>query len=268
MLQNERSAEIREEIDSLRIAFSDLIHELTDSRVHTKFPLDVEVIFTIPDGYPTVSPLEHKIRVPVFLSNVQRKIEDRLNQNYELLIGLPLLAVCISDVETIVRDTADELKGFKKQADVSPSDNNNAKTISKKISKPKIFNWKSGSSIEDRKSVFQAHIVEVKTKEEAIAALSELKENTKIARATHNIYAYVVLKSNAVVSDCEDDGEHHAGAKLLQLLRRMKCENQLVVVTRWYGGIHLSNDRFRHILNVARELIIEHRSTETSASKS
>ncbi|KAI6172994.1 RWD domain-containing protein [Aphelenchoides besseyi] len=267
MFQNERSAKINEEIDSIRLAFSDLIYELTDSRVHAKFSLDVEVIFTIPDGYPTVSPLQHKIHVPVFLSNVQRKIEDRLNQNYELLIGLPLLAVCISDVETIVRDTANDLKEFKKQTNASPRDQNNPKTVAKKIDKPKIFNWKSGPSIEDRKSVFQAHIVKVKTKEEAVAALGELQENTKIARATHNIYAYVVLKSNVVISDCEDDGEHHAGAKLLQLIRRMKCENLLVVVTRWYGGIHLSNDRFRHILNVARELIIEERSNETSGPK-
>ena len=30
---------------------------------------------------------------------------------------------------------------------------------------------------------------------------------------------------------------------------------QVVVVTRWYGGIHLGPDRFKHINNAARTLL-------------
>ncbi len=89
-------------------------------------------------------------------------------------------------------------------------------------------------------------------------ALAQLKEeNSKIARATHNIYAYLVrLPSGVEQCDCEDDGEKAAGARLMHMLRLMKVENTIVVVTRWYGGIHLSTDRFRHICNVARELVL------------
>ena len=34
--------------------------------------------------------------------------------------------------------------------------------------------------------------------------------------------------------------------------------NVVVVVTRWYGGIHLGNDRFRHINNATKELLTKH----------
>lgn len=94
-----------------------------------------------------------------------------------------------------------------------------------------------------------------------MAALSQLCENTKIARATHNMYAYVIKLPNGLeLSDCEDDGEKAAGPKLLHMLKLMQLENQMIIVTRWYGGIHLGPDRFRHICNVAREILNEYRS--------
>ncbi|VDN28658.1 unnamed protein product [Gongylonema pulchrum] len=37
----------------------------------------------------------------------------------------------------------------------------------------------------------------------------------------------------------------------------MKAKNVLVVVTRWYGGIHLGPDRFRHICNIARQALVD-----------
>ena len=48
----------------------------------------------------------------------------------------------------------------------------------------------SDESFEDRKSVFQAHLSPVHSKEEVQLVLNKLKENKKIANATHNIYAY------------------------------------------------------------------------------
>lgn len=45
-----------------------------------------------------------------------------------------------------------------------------------------------------------------------------------------------------------DCGEKGAGQALLSLLRTAKLEDVLVVVTRFYGGIPLGNDRFRYAL--------------------
>lgn len=65
-----------------------------------------------------------------------------------------------------------------------------------------------------------------------------------------------------------DDGETGAGDKLLWLLEQRKEQNTIVMVTRWYGGIHLGNDRkifrssahielfrFKHIVNLAKEAL-------------
>lgn len=55
----------------------------------------------------------------------------------------------------------------------------------------------------------------------------------------------------------QDDGEIGAGPKLLNLLELMKAKNVMVIVTRWYGGIHLGADRFKHICNLARIILVE-----------
>jgi len=48
----------------------------------------------------------------------------------------------------------------------------------------------SDEPFEDRKSIFQAHLSPVQSKEEVQLVLEKLKENKKIANATHNMYAY------------------------------------------------------------------------------
>lgn len=35
----------------------------------------------------------------------------------------------------------------------------------------------------------------------------------------------------------------------------MDAMNVVVVVTRWFGGVHLGPDRFRHINNAARQVL-------------
>lgn len=56
----------------------------------------------------------------------------------------------------------------------------------------------------------------------------------------------------ALQCDCADDGEIGAGAKLSHLLDVMHAANVIVVVTRWYGGVHLGADRWRLINECAR----------------
>lgn len=57
--------------------------------------------------------------------------------------------------------------------------------------------------------------------------------------------------------DCDDDGESAAGGRLLHLLELMGVWNAMVVVSRWYGGIHLGPDRFRIINQTARDAIVK-----------
>lgn len=57
--------------------------------------------------------------------------------------------------------------------------------------------------------------------------------------------------------DCDDDGETAAGGRILHLLELMGVWDAMVVVTRWYGGIHLGPDRFRIINQTARDAIVK-----------
>ncbi|KAG0727345.1 Protein IMPACT-B [Chionoecetes opilio] len=77
------------------------------------------------------------------------------------------------------------------------------------------------------------------------------------ANATHNMYAFRFLPagSSHTTQDCEDDGEDHAGGRMLHLLQILDVVDVMVVVTRWYGGIHLGPDRFKHINNAARQIL-------------
>ncbi|KAG6897186.1 hypothetical protein C0992_003575 [Termitomyces sp. T32_za158] len=55
--------------------------------------------------------------------------------------------------------------------------------------------------------------------------------------------------------DNDDDGETAAGGRLAHLLQILEVNNVLVIVTRYFGGIHLGPDRFKHINQAARNAL-------------
>lgn len=120
--------------------------------------------------------------------------------------------------------------------------------------KPEIIH---GEPFTDRKSTFQAHLAHVVTSEQVKQVVEELKENRKINNATHNVMAYRIFceDRNSFLQDCDDDGEAMAGSRLLHLLQILEVKNIVVIVTRWYGGILLGPDRFKHYNNCARDVM-------------
>ncbi|KAH8581610.1 uncharacterized protein ELE39_001740 [Cryptosporidium sp. chipmunk genotype I] len=135
----------------------------------------------------------------------------------------------------------------------------------------KFFGITHGEPIIDRKSVFQAHACKVETVEQVGKVIKWLLSNPKIAKATHNIWSYRLFKErncttisegsfpigyDIISQDHDSDGENAAGGRLQHLLGITNAKNVFVMVSRWYGGIQLGPDRFRHINNAAR-LILE-----------
>jgi len=131
---------------------------------------------------------------------------------------------------------------------------------------PKISH---GEPFVDRKSTFQAHLAKATNLKEVNAVRSVLLENRKIANATHNIMAYRISNeaTSGFLQDCDDDGESAAGGRLLHLLEIVGAKDVVVVVSRWYGGIQLGPDRFKHINNVARKLLLQENFIGSSAKK-
>ncbi|KAJ7874805.1 ribosomal protein S5 domain 2-type protein [Mycena olivaceomarginata] len=74
---------------------------------------------------------------------------------------------------------------------------------------------------------------------------------TNVKRATHCMYAYRA----AGVAGQSDGGEGGSGDRLARLLRLTGCEDVVVVVWRWYGGVQLGSDRWKRISEVAREAL-------------
>lgn len=138
--------------------------------------------------------------------------------------------------------------------DVTTSDALKIFRSSESDSCPEILH---GEPFTDRKSTFQAHLAHVITSDQVKQVLEELKKNRKINNATHNVMAYRIFceNRNSFLQDCDDDGEAAAGSRLLHLLQILNIKNIIVVVTRWYGGILLGPDRFKHYNNCARGLM-------------
>ena len=135
-----------------------------------------------------------------------------------------------------------------------------------------------GTAIVDRKSAFVARLcAPVRSVREAEAFIAHVTSDPKCSKASHNVSAYRVAREGtrgpgppgrtpgsdhsegtadlAFAADHDDDGEHGAGRGLSHLLHVTDARNVCVVVSRWFGGIHLGPDRFKHINNAARILL-------------
>lgn len=79
-----------------------------------------------------------------------------------------------------------------------------------------------GEPFVDRKSVFQAHCAKVISVDEVARMGAQLRQNRKVASATHNIMAYRIQTERAgtvvVDQDFDDDGETAAGGRLLNMM--------------------------------------------------
>lgn len=110
--------------------------------------------------------------------------------------------------------------------------------------------------VTDRRSKFIATLFHVESEEEVRNALKTLMKKKKYLKATHNIYAFrLKTLDKKIIEKKKDDGETGAGIRILNLLRKNESVNILIIVTRWYGGVHLGSDRFKHIVNTAKEVL-------------
>lgn len=98
---------------------------------------------------------------------------------------------------------------------------------------------KSGSNeLNIQKSRFIGYVKRAETEEEAIAFIQEIKKLHH--DATHNCSAYMI-GAHDQIQKANDDGEPSgtAGVPMLEVLKKQKLKDTVVVVTRYFGGIKL-----------------------------
>lgn len=108
----------------------------------------------------------------------------------------------------------------------------------------------------DRKSVFVGRACRITDPSQVPSILTHLMADRRIARAAHPIInAWRCQTGSVLHQDNDDDRETAAGGRLAHLLQILEVNNVLVVVTRYFGGIHLGPDRFKHINQAARNAL-------------
>lgn len=98
------------------------------------------------------------------------------------------------------------------------------------------------AEIEEKKSRFIASLAPVRTEEEALAFLDEIRVANRMAR--HNVYAYVLREGGAGAAGrvrYSDDGEPQktAGLPTLEVLQHAGLTDVICVTTRYFGGVLL-----------------------------
>lgn len=89
-----------------------------------------------------------------------------------------------------------------------------------------------------QKSRFICYVERVTTEEEAIEFIQKIKKKHK--DANHNCSAYLIGE-NDQIQKANDDGEPSgtAGVPMLEVLKKKRLKDTVVVVTRYFGGIKL-----------------------------
>lgn len=90
----------------------------------------------------------------------------------------------------------------------------------------------------EKKSKFIGHSFIVKTEDEALEKIAEIKQQYK--DATHNCSAYIIGEDK-LIQRYNDDGEPSgtAGIPMLEVLKKEDLTNVLVIATRYFGGTML-----------------------------
>ena len=112
---------------------------------------------------------------------------------------------------------------------------------------------KINGEIVEKKSKFIANIFPIESEQDALQKLEEVRKQHRDAR--HNVFVYRIANGTERASD---DGEPSgtAGVPILDILRGMKLQNILVVVTRYFGGILLGTGGLvRAYSDAAREAL-------------
>ncbi len=93
-----------------------------------------------------------------------------------------------------------------------------------------------GPKIKIKKSVFIATAIPITSTNDALLAIDRIKK--EFSKATHNAWAWRIYPDKY---DFNDDGELKgtAGNIIYNILVRENIFNTILIVTRFYGGIHL-----------------------------
>jgi putative IMPACT (imprinted ancient) family translation regulator len=109
--------------------------------------------------------------------------------------------------------------------------------------------------IEDRGSKYSVSVGRVQGRDDIKLFLRRLKQNKTYAKATHNSWATRISKDGMIYETKSDDGETGAGMVILRVMQKEEVCDCIICVTRWFGGVKLMGDRFKHLQDATKYAI-------------
>lgn len=106
--------------------------------------------------------------------------------------------------------------------------------------------------IEDRGSKYSVSYGRVGGKNDIKTFLKTLKSKKKYAKATHNTWASRISHEGIIYETKSDDGETGAGMVILRVMQKEQVSDCIICVTRWFGGVKLMGDRFKHVQDATK----------------
>ncbi|XP_067947557.1 protein IMPACT-like [Watersipora subatra] len=269
----EDESNIAAQIDEIEVMAAiygdDWIVECEGSRKYViNIDKDIRLRVRLTDDYPSRAPPVYELDAVPLSGDQRLRLSNALNQDYLENMGQQILHVWVMSCKGFISDWM-ETRQTTEVVDSANEPKPQSQELPKSTtedSSPDIFH---DEPITDRKSTFQAHVAKVTSVSQVSQVMEKLLRNKKISGAAHNIQAYRILLSNGCIAqDCDDDGETSAGERVLHLLKIVDVTNVLVVVSRWWGGIKLGPDRFKHINNCARNALEKQHFISTSSKTS
>lgn len=106
--------------------------------------------------------------------------------------------------------------------------------------------------IVDRGSRYSVSVGRVQSREDIKQFLKTLKQSKKYAKASHNSWAARISHDGVLYETKADDGETGAGMVILRVMQKEQVCNTVICVTRWFGGVKLMGDRFKHVQDATK----------------
>ncbi|WP_139650588.1 IMPACT family protein [Raoultibacter phocaeensis] len=101
----------------------------------------------------------------------------------------------------------------------------------------KTIESRAEAELIEKKSRFIGQIAPVKTEQEALAFLEEVRAAHRMAR--HNVYAYVLREGGRVRYSDDGEPQKTAGLPTLEALMHAGLVDVVLVTTRYFGGVLL-----------------------------
>ena len=105
----------------------------------------------------------------------------------------------------------------------------------------------------DRKSKYTVVAFKISEITDIKSKFKNLISDSYFRKASHNSYAYRIVQDNGSIIEWKnDDWEQWAGMCILRELQRENAVWVMLIVTRYFWGIQLHNDRFKNVIDACK----------------